>query len=295
MKTEILTITEEMAKDYLKGNVNNRSLRRHGVSYLCEQILSGNWACTGQPIIFDEYGNLMDGQHRLYALLKACEEKKGCTIKCMVVYGSEKQNFTKLDNGIRRGPQDALRALGFRECNPISSAVIKLHSYRKYGNIISSRNMGGRPSTEDVVDMATELKEELYESVVVTRNLCKSKLLKKSLALPIHLLLARVDKVKADEFMTRITDGIGLSGSSQILVLRNRLILDATDRRVSKKSTQDHVVVSWCINAWNAWMVGKVIKVLRTISSINDVPDIYGLTNKHFYTEVEKKGIVKYR
>jgi hypothetical protein len=68
MKTEIIKITPELASVILSKNVN-RKVRPHQVNALKESMLGGLWRLTHQGIAFDVNGNLVDGQHRLLAIV----------------------------------------------------------------------------------------------------------------------------------------------------------------------------------------------------------------------------------
>lgn len=65
------TITPEKAKKYLSRNCVNRPLRQSVVNKYARDIENGLYTETHQGIAFDEDGNLIDGQHRLFAIIKA--------------------------------------------------------------------------------------------------------------------------------------------------------------------------------------------------------------------------------
>ena len=79
MNFEIVEITPKIAREMLTKNVCNRSFRHTWVSVLAQDMLNGNWELTPSPIIFDEDGTLIDGQHRLMAV-----EKSGVTCSFVV-------------------------------------------------------------------------------------------------------------------------------------------------------------------------------------------------------------------
>lgn len=70
MKTEIINITPELASKMLLKNAN-RKVRPHQVKSLKESMLNGLWRLTHQGIAFDVNGNLVDGQHRLMAIIES--------------------------------------------------------------------------------------------------------------------------------------------------------------------------------------------------------------------------------
>ena len=70
-KFEVHDITPEMAKTILTyRNKNNRKYRYNQLAKLSDAIEKGEWKVTHQCIAFDKDGNLIDGQHRLAAILQ---------------------------------------------------------------------------------------------------------------------------------------------------------------------------------------------------------------------------------
>lgn len=67
-----IRITPEMAAKWLEEtNLQNRRLNEAKVKRFAEDIRSGNWSLTHQGIAFDTNGVLIDGQHRLWAIVEA--------------------------------------------------------------------------------------------------------------------------------------------------------------------------------------------------------------------------------
>jgi hypothetical protein len=95
MKTEVLNITPEMAKEFLSRNkAVNRPINKRQVEMYCDSMKRGQWKLTGQSIQISEFGNLIDGQHRLTALIKA-----DVTLPFLVVYEVRESSFHVLDQG----------------------------------------------------------------------------------------------------------------------------------------------------------------------------------------------------
>jgi hypothetical protein len=75
MKTKIETITPEYAIEVLETkNPRNRTVSEGIVQAYATDIKNKKWLTTHQGIAFDEKGNLIDGQHRLWAVVFANQE-----------------------------------------------------------------------------------------------------------------------------------------------------------------------------------------------------------------------------
>jgi predicted nucleic acid-binding Zn ribbon protein len=70
----IVYVTPEMAERWLGHNKVNRNLRNRRVDQFARDMRSGRWQLTGEAIKFGKSGNLIDGQHRLWAVIES-----GCT------------------------------------------------------------------------------------------------------------------------------------------------------------------------------------------------------------------------
>lgn len=101
--TAIETITPRIANSYLELNHSNRPLRRAHIKSLAFDMINGDWQLTHQGIAFDATGRLIDGQHRLHAIIEA-----GVPIQILVTRGCSASSFSILDRGANRRPSDIL-------------------------------------------------------------------------------------------------------------------------------------------------------------------------------------------
>lgn len=101
MNTQIETIGPELAKTYLKNNTANRNVRRTHVKWLAGMMSRGQWKLTHQGIAFDLAGRLIDGQHRLMAIIEA-----GVPVELVVTRGVETSGFYVCDLAVGRTAAD---------------------------------------------------------------------------------------------------------------------------------------------------------------------------------------------
>jgi hypothetical protein len=101
MTPQVQLVTPEMAKVYLSKNTDNRNKRGWWVSGLASMIKRGEWIPTHQGVAFAESGKLIDGQHRLEAVVEA-----DIPVEMLVVTGVRDDAYKVLDNGIKRTLSD---------------------------------------------------------------------------------------------------------------------------------------------------------------------------------------------
>ncbi len=100
--SSVVMVSPEMAARWLKRNEANRVLRPHKVDQYARDMTSGRWELTG-AIEFDIAGNLIQGQHRLNAVVKS-----GCTVAMFVLRGISPNAQRVMDSGIGRTAADNL-------------------------------------------------------------------------------------------------------------------------------------------------------------------------------------------
>lgn len=102
MDIRVVNITPEMAKKWLEhGNNKNRKMSKPKVAALAKEMRSGNWKLTHQGIAFDSTGRLLDGQHRLQAIIDA-----KATVEIVVSKGMDPSSMLAVDLGVRRRRAD---------------------------------------------------------------------------------------------------------------------------------------------------------------------------------------------
>lgn len=96
-------VTPKVAATWLaKNNIKNRRLRNRHVSMLASDMSTGRWRTTHEAIAFDSTGRLIDGQHRLAAVVKS-----GRVQSFLVARNLAKGTQLFVDNGCRRSLADA--------------------------------------------------------------------------------------------------------------------------------------------------------------------------------------------
>lgn len=79
--TEVMDINPLQATQFLLSNTANRKLSKSRVDNLANQMLSDKWEFNGDTIRISVTGVLLDGQHRLSALVKANKTLKFIVVK----------------------------------------------------------------------------------------------------------------------------------------------------------------------------------------------------------------------
>jgi hypothetical protein len=97
-------VTPELAKLWLAVGRFNRRVNYSAVAKYVRQINAGLWRCTHQGVAFTREGVLIDGQHRLLAVVKT-----GKTVRMIVFTDEPIENFAFIDCGRNRSNLDTMR------------------------------------------------------------------------------------------------------------------------------------------------------------------------------------------
>lgn len=104
VKVGFVEITPQLARQWLKHNIKNRKLKEDTVNSYARDAKSGNWLLTHQGVAFNDRHELIDGQHRLEAIIRA-----GVAIKMMVTLGiPSARSMDVVDQGVSRSIADIL-------------------------------------------------------------------------------------------------------------------------------------------------------------------------------------------
>jgi hypothetical protein len=100
-------ITPELAAEWLKGSpALNRGIGKRVVYRYATALIEKRWWFTGESVIFGLDGRLLDGWHRLTAIVES-----GVAAWFIVVRGVSNRAFHYIDNGRGRSFRDTIAVL----------------------------------------------------------------------------------------------------------------------------------------------------------------------------------------
>ena len=112
-----MTITPEMAAEYMARNNRNRPIRDDDVNTYARDMIAGSWIVNGETIKIARNDDVLDGQHRLLGGMRA-----GVPFRTYIVTGLPPEAQDTIDCGITRTAADQLGLHG--EYQPKSLAAI---------------------------------------------------------------------------------------------------------------------------------------------------------------------------
>ena len=260
MNTHVVNITPQIADMYLKNNIGtNRRISMNHVKKLAFMMERGEWQQNGQTIVFLNDGTLIDGQHRLHAIIMA-----QVPVKMLVVYGADKNSFVTIDSGKTRTTGDVFSTKNIPYANNTAAGIIKVLEYRKA--MQTNDGKGGRYKEQSQFSK-TECLNEYNLNPKIYDSASKIGFSTKSIVAPsfataitaIAMIDNGHDKDKIKTFWNSVTTGEMLSHGHPALTLRNKLIQLKTCKM--KMSKQEYLYT--CTKAWNCAVENKRLKVIK--------------------------------
>jgi hypothetical protein len=244
---EFEAITPDIAHTWLGQNTHNRNIRGQTVDRFAEAMQRGEWQVNGDAIRFAKDGTLLDGQHRLAAIIKA-----NVTITQLIVRGLDPMAQETMDVGGRRTLSDALRLRGERSTNELANALTWLWRYRE-------RTLAYKihPTFQQALALLQQ-EPGLRDSLIHGERLRRKLHFSHGLGGFLHYIFAEIDPADADFFFDRLITGAGLLEEDPIYVLRRRMEDDA----LSVQRMEQYRMAAFFIKAWNAYREGRQVKIL---------------------------------
>lgn len=217
--THTIEVSPALAKRWLEFNTRNRRISEVHVERLAKTMKAGDWTLNGQGLIFSETGTLLDGQHRLLAVVRS-----GKTILFDVRFGLHDDVMPTLDEGRKRTAGDLLAIDGMKNASNVAAAS---RLVMKYDIGLSERNTGAKnpsnleilrwlsdnPLIQEVVSVALK-----YVGMGVVSPIAPSRLA------AYIFICQRKDKDLSFDFFYKVATGVGLSFDSVEFKLRHRLL-----------------------------------------------------------------------
>lgn len=251
------TITPTMAKTMLGSNTNNRHISTRNVDLFAREILNGEWCINGEAIKFGKDGRLLDGQHRLLAIVKA-----GKPVTTLVIHGLEDETQQTMDSGKSRTLGDVLALRGEGANAQLASVARAVYLADNLGLEAAMQNNIAPTRGEIIqfIDRTPQLRDIMSASHRFRTQ--SNNMLTVSVFAALWWTLAHVDTDDANRFFDKLASGANLNPGDPILTLRTTLL--STSHRQGRSTRAERVRQSaLTVKAWNKWRTGATAKQLK--------------------------------
>lgn len=252
---EILTpkvqlIDPVTAAEILSRNRGNRKVDRSVVEIYAEAMKRGEWKLHHQGIAIDGRGELLDGQHRLEAVVKS-----GVTIPVLVVRGVDRDAFSVVDTGKRRSVSDSLRTIGATDVYIVGAALRYLHLYDNLPADIGWKGARARLTNDQVLKLY-QGHPQMMDCVRQARAVAKAvPVIASACATAIYVTTRAAPGLDQSEWFNGIIKGVQLDEADPRLRFRNLFLNMRAQGGRRRMDAREHVALF--IKAWNLWCRGE--------------------------------------
>jgi hypothetical protein len=242
------TIDPEFARLLLGNKLHNRLIRSRKRAQFANDMRCGNWRATGEAIKVTKDGNVVDGEHRLLAVVDS-----GATIESMVIYNVKEEDRIVMDSGSARTLADHLRMTGVKRSNELAAALAVLWD-RRNGKAQSTGRNGGIARWQYVELLGEH--PTLPDSVAAVAQVRRRLRVPVGVAAALHYDMLAIDPADTAYFWGRLDDGVDLGEKSPIRALRRKL----QENAASRSTALDVVTLHAClIKTWNFYRQGREV------------------------------------
>ena len=209
---------------------------------------------TAEAIKFDWNGRLIDGQHRLLAVVAS-----GSHVRFLVVRGLAPDAQRYLDTGSKRSAADALRMAGELSSQNIVAAAARILISYEDGTLRTASSRAIERSNAEILDWYAGKEEPLASAALVARRVAKVTGAMTSVVTAFAYLISQTDPEAAFRFLDDIA-GIRTTGKRDP---RYKLILPLRSIRERGERTTQAQQLYYFLRAWNAWREKKPLHGMK--------------------------------
>lgn len=254
-RMKIVDVTPDVARKWLDRNMGNRPVSTATVQRYAGEMSKGRWKMTGDPIRFSTTGKLIDGQHRLHAVIKS-----GVSIVVLMITDLQDSIFNVIDTGRGRGKSDILfieYGLPVETCKLLATSATIAYFYEQ--GVFSLK---GILSNDDLAEYVRSSPRLIAAAQYVHDNVPRESPAPKSLAAAFFYFASGIDEPRAKIFLERFMVGAVLDANDNLLHLRNQCF----SARASRRAMLPRDIFGRMVRIWNSERRGKPIKHYGNVS-----------------------------
>ena len=268
MKATYQIITPLLAQKMLdRSDFKNRSLKPALVRRYAGDMAIGRWKENGESIVVDESGAVLDGQHRLHALISS-----GRSFGFVVVQGVPRNAFDTLDSGKNRSAADTLQVAGLKHCKSTAAILRLIKDYKDNGETAFTRKASTKLEVSfDVQAAIAEYPLANQSAAFCHSNLHHAVLNPISMIGTFHYLFGEKSIETRDDFFKRLMAMNFQGADCPVRALSS--VYQNTDTLKSMAVNRVVRAAFW-VKAWNAFRSGGKIKKLYFVPEHHEFPSI---------------------
>jgi hypothetical protein len=241
-------VTPEKALAWLQSTTEpNRRLTQARITAYAREMKTDAWHFNGEPIRFNQHGQLLDGQHRCWAIAES-----GIANEFLIIKGLPSKVIFITDTGQARSLSQFLSIKGETEVSIISTAVI-CHNRWLTSRMYNQLNSQLAPTMQDLLTVHEKWGARLSKQLPLARRFKAKKLGSQGLWTSLLTVLEGIHQEDKEDFSEKLYSGSSLEEGHPILSLKHRI----ENARTSRGGISQYDLAPIAIKAWNLYRTGQ--------------------------------------
>jgi hypothetical protein len=247
---EFVEVGPDLAHKWLVHNTHNRNIRDTTVTAYASDMADDEWPVNGDTVRFAADGTVLDGQHRLLAIIES-----NTTVVLLVVRGLPDTTQETMDGGVKRKFSDVLTLRG-ESCALELAAVVRQ---------VNLWEVGARRKDRSIVPTVAQLSATLEKYPWLRDVARESRPISHGCGLPGSVvglcwwLFTQLDPGDCKDFFEKLRTGEYMGKGQPIYELR-RVLAASTETPGDRSSAY---LTAITIKSWNAYREGRSVGLLR--------------------------------
>lgn len=270
-RIEDLLVTPEMAsnmiaKSVASGRKNYRKFDGLHARKMAQDMKEDRWRNNGDPVRVASDGLIMDGQHRLSAIVQS-----GVSVRLIIYFDFDQEvvDVRLIDTGKGRNLGTHLAAAGLPHAKLIA-ATVKLALVYQRGEWATTENLPKHALRDsELHEYVEKWKEALIDCASLANR--SQRIATSSLVSALLFIGCRGEKPsereQAVEFVEKLANGIDLRIDDPIFSLRRRLIESRSSKFKRLTTYADRNLMT---TGWNKHVSGKPCRVIQLLDRCPD-------------------------
>lgn len=245
---ETIILTPDRAAELIEHNKHNRPLSQPHVNRISRQIIEDKWKFNGDTIKISEEGDILDGQHRCWAVVEA---KKG--VETAIITGIKREAFSTIDTLRKpRNGGDVVALSGAQRYASLTATALGWLMRYQRGVIPVFRDPTNRIENSDI-EAAFAAHPMMVQAV--ERVICVRSLINPAVIGFLFYVLTNKNEDLANRMIGTLEDPAGIGVTDPFFKLRAYLA-------TAKKRKETVNTIALAIKAINAAARGERIQTL---------------------------------
>ena len=251
--SKVKTITPDKAFKMLEKNTMNRNIDQKRVEQYARDMKCGRWTLNGSTIVIAKDGTILDGQHRLWAVITADRP-----IAFLIVYNADKEDFDTIDTGLTRTSRHIMQIACSAHSSTAAALTKLLWLHDAVDANLAPETCHSHVSNNRLRVFYEDNKRLIEQAASVAEH--KHPFVKSHMALAYCIIFRKTGHLdKLDSFFDALKSATFINPKHPIMTLQSKLF---SNKMSSRKLSVQETLAAY-IRVWNAFVRGKDLTTIR--------------------------------